>query len=110
MKTFNNEKFCSDLIKLRKNSTQVNIADKLGINRSTLSLLESGKQIPSLDIFNAVCNLGNYEPNDYFLENNDDALIYLMGKLEESDKEKIYGMIENIQIKEKYIMLSRRCQ
>lgn len=108
MKTFNNEKFCNDLLKLRENSTQVNLAERLGINRSTLSLLESGKQIPSLDIFNAVCNLGNYEPNDYFMEHNDDALIYLMGKLEESDKEKINEMIEIIKIKEKYSMLSRR--
>jgi transcriptional regulator with XRE-family HTH domain len=109
MKVFDIEKFRDDLIKLRKNSTQANIAERLDINRSTLSLLESGKQVPSLEILNKVCNLGNYEPSDYFVENNDDALIYLMGSLEEKDKEKINEMIEVIRIKEKYMMLSRRC-
>ena len=51
MKTFNLEKFCSDLISLRKNTTQSKVAELLGINRSTLSLLEKGKQTPSLDIY-----------------------------------------------------------
>lgn len=110
MKVFDIEKFRNDLIKLRKNSTQANLAERLKVNRSTLSLLESGKQVPSLDILNKVCNLGNYEPSDYFVESNDDALIYLMGSLEEKDKEKINEMIEVIRIKDKYLMLSRRCQ
>lgn len=110
MKKFNIEKFRDDLTKLRRNSTQADLADRLDINRSTLSLLESGKQVPSLDMLNNVCNLGNYDPSDYFVEDDNDALIYLMGKLEEKDKERISDMIEAIRIKEKYMMLSRRCK
>ena len=109
MKSFDKEKFCKDLIELRGDESQQKFAEKLNINRSTLSLLETGKQIPSLDILNKVCNLGCYEPNSYFEEYSNDALIYLKGTLEEKDREKIDSMIERIRIKEKYEMLARRC-
>lgn len=109
MKTFNLEKFCADLLKLRKDSTQAKIADALGINRSTLSLLEAGKQIPSLDILSKVCALGRFKANDYFIDNEKDALVYLMGTLKNNDIDKINTMMEHIKIKEKYAMLSRRC-
>lgn len=108
MKTFDRKKFCKDLVELRGKETQQSFAEKLQINRSTLSLLESGKQIPSLDILNKVCNLGKFQPNDYFNESESDALIYLMGTLEEADKEKINLMMNRIKIKEKYELLSRR--
>ena len=75
MKTFDTKKFCNDLTKLRGQETQQSFAEKLGINRSTLSLLETGKQIPSLDILNRVCNLGRFQPNDYFREQNNEALL-----------------------------------
>lgn len=110
MKTFNLEKFCKDLVALRENVTQVKFAEKLGINRSTLSLLEAGKQIPSLDILNKVCNIGNFQPNSYFIDEENDGLIYLMGTLQESDKDKIKELMDRIKIKEKYAMLSRRCE
>lgn len=109
MKTFNLNKFCSDLLSLRSNTTQVKVADLLGINRSTLSLLETGKQIPSLDILTKVCELGNFNTNEYFFDDENDGLLYLMGSLEENDREKINKMMELIKIKEKYEMLSRRC-
>lgn len=109
MKTFNINKFCHDLLRIRGSETQKDFAEKMGINRSTLSLLETGKQVPSLDILNKVCNLGNYQPNDYFQEEDSDALIYLMGSLEESDKEKINEMIARIRITEKYKIIARRC-
>jgi len=109
MKSFNLTKFCEDLIELRKDATQTNFAKALGINRSTLSLLETGKQIPSLDILTKVCNLGNFQANNYFLKSENDGLIYLMGTLQDNDRDKIKEMMENIKIKEKYAMLSRRC-
>lgn len=108
MKTFDTKKFCEDLMGLRGQETQQTFAEKLGINRSTLSLLETGKQIPSLEILNKVCNLGGFQPNDYFREHNNEALIYLMGTLEENDKEKIAEMMGKIKIKEKYEMLAKR--
>lgn len=51
MKEFNGEKFCKDIIELRGTDSQSAFAEKLGINRSTLSLLENGKQIPTLELF-----------------------------------------------------------
>ncbi len=108
MKTFDTKKFCKDLLSLRGEETQQNFAEKLKINRSTLSLLESGKQIPTLEMLNKVCNFGHFQPSDYFSESNSDALIYLMGTLEEADKEKINLMMKRIRIKEKYELLSRR--
>lgn len=109
MKTFNLEKFCLDLVSLRKRTTQVKVAELLGINRSTLSLLEKGKQTPSLDILSKVCELGKFNANEYFIDNENDGLLYLMGSLEEKDREKISVMMDVIKIKEKYAMLSRRC-
>ena len=57
MKEFNAEKFCSDLIILRGKETQDTFAQKLGIKRSTLSLLENGKQVPTIDILGQICNM-----------------------------------------------------
>ena len=85
MKEFNGEKFCKDIIELRGTDSQSAFAEKLGINRSTLSLLENGKQIPTKD-----------------------SLVYLMGSLDEADKVKIEEMSERIRIKEKYERLAKR--
>lgn len=109
MKTFNLSKFCSDLNNLRGVNTQSDFSKKLGINRSTLSLLESGKQIPSLDILTKVCNLGDFKTEDYFEDVKNDSLIYLMGTLETTDREKINTMMKHIKIKEKYALISRKC-
>ena len=109
MKKFDKEKFCTDLIHLRGTETQQKFSEKLGINRSTLSLLETGKQLPSLEILNKFCNLSGNEPNCYFKEYQQDSLIYLMGTLEENDRSKIDKMVERIKIKEKYESLARRC-
>ena len=108
MKEFDIKKFCDDLMHLRGKESQVRFAEKLDVNRSTLSLLETGKQIPSLDILNKVCNMGGFEPNSYFKEKNTNALIYLMGKLEEPDRAKIEYVMERIKIKEKYESSYRR--
>ena len=46
MKEFNAKKFCEDLVALRGKESQAAFAQKFDMNRSTLSLLENGKQIP----------------------------------------------------------------
>lgn len=107
MKDFNLEKFCQDLIILRGKESQQEFAKKLNINRSTLSLLENGKQIPTIDILTKLCNLSNRLTDDYFIETRRDSLLYLMGNLEETDKLKIEEMIERIHIKEKYELLAK---
>lgn len=108
MKEFNVEKFCEDLTALRGKETQTTFAKKLEINRSTLSLLENGKQMPTIDILSRICNLTGKNTDEYFVESTTDALVYLMGSLDESDKVKIQEMAERIRIKEKYELLAKR--
>ena len=55
MKEFNVEKFCKDLITVRGKESQDRFAQKLDIKRPTLSLLENGKQMPTIDILSRVC-------------------------------------------------------
>lgn len=108
MKEFNAEKFCKDLIDLRGKESQDKFAQKLDIKRPTLSLLENGKQIPTIDILSRFCSLSGNSPDEYFADSTMDALVYLMGSLEESDKVKVEEMVERIRIKEKYELLAKR--
>ena len=108
MKEFNAEKFCKDLVSLRGKDSQDSFAGKLDINRSTLSLLENGKQMPTIEILSRFCSLSGKSTEDYFVESTTDALVYLMGNLEESDKKKVKEMAERIRVKEKYELLAKR--
>lgn len=108
MKYFNSEKFRRDLVALRGAETQDKFAERLGINRSTLSLLETGKQIPALDLFSRICALGGKKTDGYFTETSADSLLYLMGTLDPADWEKLEEMSERIRIKEKYELLAKR--
>lgn len=108
MKEFNVEKFCSDLILLRGKESQNEFAKKIGIKRPTLSLLENGKQLPTLEILSRVCGMLGTRTDEYFTESREDSLVFLMGSLDESDKEKISEMANRISIKEKYELLSKR--
>lgn len=108
MKEFNAEKFCKDLVSLRGKESQDVFAQKLGIKRPTLSLLENGKQIPTIDLLSKICSLTETSVDDYFVESTTDALVYLMGSLEEADKVRIEEMAERIRVKEKYELLAKR--
>ena len=108
MKKFSAEKFCRDLVTLRGSKTQDEFAGKLGVKRATLSLLENGKQLPTLNILSHFCDLSGKSTDDYFVELTTDSLVYLMGSLEESDKVKVEEMAERIRIKEKYELLAKR--
>ncbi len=108
MKEFKADKFCEDLILLRGKESQDTFAKKLGIKRPTLSLLENGKQIPTIDLLSCLCSMSGKSTEDYFEESTQDALVYLMGSLEEADKIKIEAMAERIRIKEKYELLAKR--
>lgn len=109
MKEFDIAKFCRDLTELRGKETQNDFAKKLEINRSTLSLLENGRQMPTIDILSRICDLSGKSTEEYFIESNRDSLVYLMGSLEDVDKHKIEEMAERIHIKEKYELLAKRC-
>lgn len=108
MKEFNADKFCRDLVSLRGKESQESFAQKIDVKRSTLSLLENGKQIPTLNILSRVCELTESSIDDYFVDSTTDALVYLMGSLEETDKVKIEEMAERIRIREKYELLAKR--
>lgn len=108
MKEFNVKKFCEDLVALRGKESQAAFAEKLEIKRPTLSLLENGKQMPTIDILNRICNLSGKNTDEYFVDSTTDSLVYLMGSLNESDKIKIEEMAERIRIKEKYELLAKR--
>ena len=108
MKEFNVGKFREDLIVLRDREIQDNFAQRLGVKRPTLSLLENGKQLPSIDLLSRVCIMNDHSTEDYFIESRTDALVYLMGSLEDSDREKIKEMAERIRIKEKYEAYAKR--
>ena len=110
MKQFNTEKFKKDLVTLRGDETQASFAAKLQINRSTLSLLETGKQIPDLTLFSKICELGGFAADSYFEDYKKDPLVYFMGVLEnKNDIAKIQQMREKIRIQEKYEVIARRC-
>ena len=108
MKKFNADKFCKDLIALRGHKSQEVFARELDIKRPTLSLLENGKQLPTIEILSRMCDLSGHSTEDYFVDSTTDSLVYLMGSLEESDKIKIEEMAERIRIKEKYELLAKR--
>ena len=79
MKEFNAEKFCKDLIAVRGKESQDRFAQKLDIKRPTLSLLENGKQMPTIDILSRFCNLSGNSADEYFVESTTDSLVYIMG-------------------------------
>ncbi len=108
MKEFNMAKFCKDIVTLRGKETQAAFAQKLGVNRATLSLLENGKQLPTLEMLNRFCNLFQKTTDEYFSETTRDSLVYLMGSLEETDRKKVEEAMERICIKEKYRLLAKR--
>lgn len=108
MKEFDADKFCKDLVNLRGKTSQFDFAKRLKMNRSTLSLLENGKQMPTIDVLSRICDLSGKNADEYFVESTRDSLVYLMGSLEKADKEKIEVMVERIRIKEKYELLAKR--
>ena len=107
MRKFNQEKFSQDLKRIRRETSQELLAKEIAVNRSTLSLLENGKQVPSLEVFHRICEVGKLCPEEYFFEEQANELLYLM---DEDDKENVEELMERIKIKEKYFILSKRCE
>jgi len=108
MKAFNSAGFCADIIKARGNRSQQQIAESIGINRSTLSLLETGKQLPMLDVFTKICDFYSLKADSYFSESQENTPdVFMMGKLCKEDEDKLKLMLERIRVREKYERLSR---
>jgi transcriptional regulator with XRE-family HTH domain len=101
--------FAQRLKEFRGDRSQNEIADDLGLNRATVSLLENGKQIPSLEILQKFCDRVNMKIDDFFVKKEVDPILLMMGQLKETDKEKLMGVLERIDTREKYIAISKRC-
>lgn len=110
MINFNNEFFAQKLKEFKGGRSQNNVANELGINnRSTISLLENGKQIPSLEVLQRLCEKVNLTVDAFFVKETQSPVLMMMGQLKESDKPKLENVIKRIKIREKYISISKRC-
>lgn len=105
---FNEQKFTKVLREFRGERTQADIAESLGINRATLSLLETGKQIPSIEILQKLCENVGLNADTFFDKESDDPILLMMGQFKEPDKPKLYEVLERINIREKYLSISKR--
>lgn len=106
---FNKEKFANLIKEYRGTRLQNVVADELGISRPTLSLLENCKQIPSLDILQNFCEKVGLAVDSFFIKENNDPVLLMMGKLKETDHPKLFQVLNRIKIREKYIAISKRC-
>lgn len=107
---FNNELFKKIFKEYRGEKSQKEIAEELGLGRSMVSLLENGKQIPTLEMLKKVCEKTNKDLNDFFLKEQEDPILMLMGQLRESDKENLQEVLKRISIREHYIAINKRCE
>ncbi|GAB4074782.1 hypothetical protein GCM10028778_22850 [Barrientosiimonas marina] len=105
---FNRELFAEKLKAYRDDKSQTDIASELNVGRSTISLLENGKQDPTLETLNQVCQKINQDLNTFFKEEQEDPVLLLMGQLKSSDKDNLVEVMERIKIREHYIAIDRR--
>lgn len=106
---FNKELFTQKLKEFRGSRSQNDIADELDIKRPTLSLLENGKQLPTLEILTKVCLKTDMSIDSFFIKDEQNPVLLMMGQLRESDRPKLGNVMDRIKIREKYIAISKRC-
>ena len=61
------------LARVENNLTQAELAEKVGVTRQTIGLIENGKYNPSLNLCIAVAKTLNKTLNDLFWENSHDS-------------------------------------
>ena len=61
------------LARVENNLTQAELAEKVGVTRQTIGLIENGKYNPSLNLCIAIAKTLNKTLNDLFWENNHDS-------------------------------------
>ena len=112
MKLFDGEKFSCDLKAFRKSNklSQNALADLIGTNRSTISNLERKKHFPSFELLEMFCSSYGVDPRDYFITKQIEPVLYMDGKLKDSDKEQLQDTMGEIMIHEKYYALNKRCR
>lgn len=58
--------------RIERNMSQTELAQKAGVTRQTIGLIESGEFNPSLKLCLAICKALDVTLNDIFWEENDD--------------------------------------
>lgn len=106
---FDTELFTKMFKEYRGSRSQDYIAKELGLGRSTISLLENGKQAPTLDTLKKFCEKINEDINTFFFKEEEDPVLLLMGQLRESDKDNLLHVLERIKVREHYIAINQRC-
>ncbi len=61
------------LARVENNLTQDELAEKVGVTRQTIGLIENGKYNPSLNLCIAIAKTLNKTLNDLFWENSHDS-------------------------------------
>ncbi len=61
------------LARVENNLTQAELAEKIGVTRQTIGLIENGKYNPSLNLCIAIAKTLNKTLNDLFWENSHDS-------------------------------------
>ena len=61
------------LARVENNLTQAELAEKVGVTRQTIGLIENGKYNPSLNLCISIAKILNKTLNDLFWENSDDS-------------------------------------
>ncbi len=61
------------LARVENNLTQAELAEKVGVTRQTIGLIENGKYNPTLNLCIAIAKTLNKTLNDLFWENSHDS-------------------------------------
>lgn len=69
---FDKQRFMEDFKRLKGTLSDEELASRLDIRRSYISMLESGKQIPKVELLTRIANMCGTRPSDYFKEMGDD--------------------------------------
>ena len=107
---FNKELFAKHLREYRGEKSQAEISEILGINRATISLLENKKVVPTLEVITGFCEKNNSNIDSYFIQNENEPIMLMMGKLKETDKPLLANVIDRIKIRDRYISINKRCE
>ena len=107
---FDKELLANELKTFRRENGlhQNELAEKLGLNRSTVSFFENQKQLPSTEVLNRICDLLGKPAEYFFVQEKEDPVVFMMGKMDESDKDTLAKVIERIKVRKKYISLIKR--
>lgn len=108
---FESETFATALkdYRIKNKLTQELLAKELDIARPTINLLENQKAKPTREQIEKICTKIDMPISHFFFEKPTDPLLYMMGSLDHSDDRDVMAKIlERIDIRNRYILLSRR--